>query len=819
MVRKNKIFVLILLTMLLSGQVFAQRNPAKNADESFERKQYSIALERYKKALGKVKKNPAEKDRINYRMAECYRLTGAAKRAETAYRKVIKAGYQDRNPEILLIYADLLKTTQKFEEAIKYYQMFAEKVPDDPRGTEGAALTASIKDWLENPSRFEISLLKKVNSKASDFAPAWSSSNYNEVIFTSTREGSTGKDKDGWTSQNFSDLYTARTDRNGQWSTPTLLDEDGIVNTKANEGAPFLNDNFSTLYFTRCNNIGGQSSGCQIMSSTRSGRSWGSPVPVQIKGVDSLDVVGHPSMSKNELMIYFAADRKGGFGGKDIWVAMRDSKKEPFNRPLNLGPVINTKGDEIFPFLRNDTTLFFASNGHPGMGGFDIFMSTVDSAGNWGKPVNMKSPINSVSDDISIVFHPTEERGFFASNRENTKGTDRLYYFMEPPVLFKLSGTVKDEKTLQFVEDASVKLIGSNGTSVSTRTNEKGYYLFSESQLAKNTTYEIIIDKPDYFTKTLTETTVGVEFSRDFVKDAMLEPIPQKPIPLPNILYDLARWELKPQYEDSLQGLIRTLQVNPTITIELASHTDSRDTEERNDILAQKRAQSVVDYLILRGIDPDRLVAKGYGERIPLTLEKDVVVVGGVTLKAGTTLTEEFINKLPGNEAKEAAHQMNRRTEFRVLGKDFVPKASNAPLTESVTIILNPDENKLDFNILADGSFEVDCQIDGHKNTFVYSRLAKPAISLKKALELLKMGSLSVDNLVGDDKSVIKEGTIDHGTIFSLKQISVGGKAIRNVEVVVDHQAIYPFVAGQSFLERFGNFEFDSKERKLIFKK
>ena len=809
--------ILLLLSFLLfnSFEAEAQRNPAKNADDAFNKKQYSLALDKYKKAYGRVKRNPVEKDRINYRMAECYRLTGNTKRAESGYKKVIKAGMQERNPELILIYADLLKMNQKYPEAIEQYNLYTEKVPDDPRGPAGAASTALIEEWLENPSRYEVTVLKKVNSRAADFAPTWASNNYNEVIFTSTRDGSTGKDKDGWTSQSFSDLYTARLDRNEQWSTPVLLDDTELVNTKGNEGAPFMNSNYTTMYFTRCSNIAGQESGCQIMSSSRSGRSWSNPTQVQIRGIDSLDVIGHPTLSENELMIYFAAERKGGFGGKDIWMAMRDSKKESFNRPLNIGPVVNTKGDEIFPFLRNDTTLYFASNGHGGMGGFDIFVSTIDTAGNWGVPANLKHPVNSISDDFSITFHPTEERGFFASNRDNSRGVDNLYYFIEPPVLFTLAGTVKDEKTLQFVENASIKLIGSNGSSVTTRTNEKGYYLFGNSQLNKNTTYEIIVDKPGYFTKSLVETTVGVEFSRDFVKDVMLEPIPEKPIPLPDILYDLARWELKPQYEDSLQGLIQTLQQNPTIIIELASHTDSRDSDERNDILSQRRAQSVVDYLILRGIDPERLVAKGYGERVPRVLDK-AFKANNIEWKEGTVLSEDFIEQLQNNEAKEAAHQLNRRTEFSVLSKDFVPKAANAPVSEVIVIEVNPLDNQIDFTIAKDGSFQAECFIDGFATTFTFDRKAQPALSLKKALEFLQKGILSVDNIVGENKEVIQAGTIADGAVFSLREVRLADKTLKNIEVRVDHKLENSFVVGQSFIERFGSFEFDTKNRKLV---
>lgn len=815
-----KLFLIALQFMLLLGlsmNATAQRNIAKSADDAFDRKQYSIAIDRYKKVYGKVKKNSDELERINYRMAECYRLTGNIKRAETTYKRLMRSDLPKKNPEIYLIYADLLKMNQKYAEAIEYYNQYSAAMPDDKRGILGAQSTALIEDWLANPSRFEVTPIKKVNSRNSDFAPAWANSNFNEIIFTSTRDGSTGKEKDGWTSQSFSDLYTSRLDRNDQWSVPVLLDNTETVNTKANEGAPFMNSTFTTLYFTRCNNTPQQQSGCQIFTSNRSGRSWSMPAPVQIKGIDSVDIIGHPSLSKNELIIYFAAERKGGFGGKDIWMAMRESKGQPFNRPLNIGPVVNSKGDEVFPFLRNDTTLYFSSNGHGGMGGFDILVSTIDTAGKWGMPRNMKYPINSVNDDISITFHPSEERGLFASNRNNTKGIDNLYYFIEPPVLFSLAGTVKDDKTLQFVENASVKLVSSKGMTLSTRTNEKGYYLFGNSQMEKNTTYEIIVDKPNYFTATAIETTVGVEFSRDFVKDFLLLPIPQVPIALPDILYDLARWELKPQYEDSLQGLIATLNQNPTIIIELASHTDNRDTEERNDILSQRRAQSVVDYLIVRGIDPARLVAKGYGERVPRKLERDITISSYV-FKAGTVLSEDFINKLRTDEEKEICHQLNRRTEFRVISKDFVPKATNQPIETTVTIQINPEDNQIGFTVNKEGSFVVPCFVDGLRETFVYNRTATTGVSLKKAMEWLQKGILSKDNLVGEAAQLLQAGSISNGAVFTIKEIRIANRTLKNVEITVDHKLEYELIFGQRLLSRFAEFEFNTSSKKLIFK-
>ena len=666
-----KRYILIILSVLfifMSSDIYAQRrNPAKNADLAFGRKQYTEAADRYKKAYRKVRRNKDERNRISFQMAECYRLIGLTKRAEPYYKRLLKTEYPNTHPEVYLYLAETYKMNEKYKDAIEMYEAYAEKVPDDPRGQLGVETTQLIQEWMENPSKYQLTMLKKVNSsKDSDFGACWINNNYNEIIFTSTRDAATGKEKDGITGQEFADFFISKQDRKGDWSTPTLADENENINTEASEGTPFMNSKYTKLYFTRCQNGAHRKNGCQIMVAGKSGGAFSEARPVEIAGVDTLDIVGHPTLSSDELILYFAAERKGGFGGND------DNATEPFKHPFNLGERINTAGNEVFPFLRYDTVLYFASDGHGGMGGLDIFVSSMDTSGQWGEPRNMKYPINSIGDDFAIVFHPTEERGFISSNRGNSRGLDNIYYFEEPPILFTFSGTVKDAKTKQYASNAAVRLIGSDGSNIMTRTNEKGYFNFSDSQINKNTTYDITIDKDNYFTLTAQQTTIGLEFSKDIVQDFDIEPIPQEPIMLPDILYDLGKWDLKPQFEDSLQGLIETLQVNPTITIELASHTDARDTDEHNDILSQKRAQSVVDYLIIRGIDPLRLTAKGYGERVPRTIQNDITVKG-YTFKAGTRLTEDFINKLPNTEVKEAAHQMNRRTEFRILSNQ-IPK-------------------------------------------------------------------------------------------------------------------------------------------------
>ncbi len=810
---KLLVLIFVLVPILMFGQ---RRNPAKSADEAFARQQYTVAIEKYKKAYKKVKKNKEEKNRISYQMAECYRFTENYKRAEMAYKRLVKYEYDKRNPEVLLHLADMLKINQKFDEAIEYYNRYAEVMPDDPRGPEGAKTAAEVQNWIENPSKYEVTNIKKINSREADFAPAFYNSTYQEILFTSTREGAQGKEEDKWTGQNFSDLFVAKKDKNDEWTAPVSLDESETINTKANEGAATLNSKFKKLYFTRCPNTQQVQSGCQIYVSTRSGRKWGSVSMLDIKGVDTLSTVGQPTISENELIIYFAAERKGGFGGKDIWVSTRDSKTKPFSRPLNIGPKVNTPGDEMFPFLRNDTTLYFASDGHGGMGGLDIFVVKMDSSGNWGKPQNLKYPINSSMDDFGIIFHPEEEWGYLSSNRKGTRGKEDIWYFIEPPLLFTLSGTVTDDRTLLFIEDATVNLVGSDGVSVATKTNDKGYYAFTASQLKPNTTYDIVVSKPDYFKEKATITTVGVEFSKDFTKDFVLKPIPDEPIVLPDILYDLAKWDLKPQYQDSLQGLIQTLRDNPKLVIELASHTDSRDTYERNDILSQKRAQSVVDYLIMRGINPQRLVAKGYGERVPRKLKKDIVK-DGFLFKKETTLDEAYINSLPSNAQKEAAHALNRRTEFRVLRRDFVPNNNYNPDIANIGISINPADNTVAFTEQPKtGVYMSQCLVNSYRERFAYDQHSPAMISLDKAMDLLKSGAISKEDFEGDATKVLKNNTIADKAVINLKEVRIANKSVFDVKVRVNYKLKFDLVFGDEVMKRFGKYRYDTKTHKLI---
>jgi peptidoglycan-associated lipoprotein len=574
------------------------------------------------------------------------------------------------------------------------------------------------------------------------------------------------------------------------------------------------------MYFTRCGTDRETENGCQIYVSKKQGRGFSEPQPIDLGG-DSASVFGHPAVDPDETMLIFSSPKKGGAGGKDLWIVTKKEGGGTFSSPRNLGANINTMGDEVFPSLRGDSVLYFASTGHPGMGGLDIFKSVKQEDGTWGDPINLRPPLNTSYDDFGITWHPDGmEQGFFSSNRKGGRGGDDIWFFINPPKIYTVSGKVADNNTLQPVEGAEVNLVSSDGTIVSATTNSVGYFEFNDEQIQENVTFELMVVKDEYFNEKTMETTVGLEASKDFEMNFSLMPIPAEPIVLPDILYDLGKWELKPQFQDSLQGLIETLDANETIVVEIASHTDARDSEERNDILSQKRAESVVDYLILRGIDPDRLIAKGYGERIPFVVKSDISRAD-YEFTEGDVLTEAFIDSLPSLEVREAAHQMNRRTEFSIISKDYVPKPKIRTSVEDmqVEVILNPEESVLDYTLNANGFIQANCIVNGFTLNFVYDRRTiRPTISLGSALRLLREGAIDKTNFIGDPELILGDGTIANRAIFKVATLRIANLTLRDVEIQVEHQLQAQMVIGELTLSELGSFVIDEDLKKIIFK-
>jgi len=812
---------ILLFTFILSlaaTPVFAQNRFLRAGDDAFNNMQYNVALAKYKKALSKTKGKP-DKEKISFQMAECYRFINNTKKAEPAYKRLIKTKFAETNPLVFLYLAQAMKSNEKYKDAKLYFDKYAELAPEDPRGKNGSLSCVLAQEWIDNPTKYKISTEKVLNSKESDFSVSYADKLYNTIIFTSTRDAATGKDMDNWTGQNFSDLFISKLDPKGQWSTPVLLETGNVVNTEANEGNPSVNSKFTQLYFTRCSNDKGSLQGCKIMVSRRAGRNWGEPKALDLGG-DSTTVFGNPSVSPDELTLLFSCDLPKGRGGKDIWMSTRKTSNDNFGRAVNAGPVINSPGDEMFPFMRNDTSLYFSSNGHPGMGGLDIFRSTF-SNDEWTKPVNLQVPINSSGDDFAMIFHPEEDKGFFSSNRKGGRGSDDLYSFVNPPVIFTLSGVVKDDNTLQFIQGAVVKLTGSNGTSVEARTDAKGFYSFSKSQIKPNTTYELICLKANYFNKKAKETTVGLESSKDFTINFMLQPIPDKPVVLPDILYDLAKWDLKPQYQDSLQGLIKTLDENETIIIELASHTDSRGTDESNDVLSQKRAESVVNYLIDRGIDPDRLIAKGYGERIPRKMMKDVVK-DGFTFKTGTLLSQAFIDSLSTKPEQEAAYSLNRRSEFRIISKDFVPKTQNQAITsqnQKFSIQINPEDNVVPLQSNPDNTLYFAAVVNGFTTQITLSEDGPGlSFSVDETMKMLKAGAIGKTDFEGDAEKILASNTVADKSLFTVGEIGIATRSAFELEATVLQKQKASVLMSEKVLKKFGTFTIDKEKKQLIFK-
>ena len=555
----------------------------------------------------------------------------------------------------------------------------------------------------------------------------------------------------------------------------------------------------------------------------------------------------HPAISSDELTLIFSSDRPGGEGDYDLWVATRSSVEEPFGNITNLGKQINTEGKEEFPTLRSDTRLYYSSDGLPGLGGFDLFYTELKD-GEWSEPQNLMYPINSPYDEVGIVFNPVEEEtiaaeesGYFSSNREGGTGGDDIYSFYRAPLLFSLSGRVRDDKSMQSIKGAKVKLIGDDNTSLETRTNARGEYNFTTEQIRYNVNYKIQVSQVDYFNTEGKENTVGLTTSKDLVHDFRLTPIPKEPVVLPEIRYDLAKWELKDQYQDSLSDLLVILVNNPTYVIELASHTDSRPfLRVTNDTLSQRRAESVVDFLVARGIERERLVPKGYGDRIPRTLRSDcsVEMNGKVyNFPKGITITDEYISHLRTKNEKEAAHQLNRRTEFRILRTDYVPQAVRdsladaalkAPIVDMVKGKVPPPDTQIPI-VYSDNHIKI-TMIDGNKAQIylILNGRAVPCIYDERyrdaavldwdvAMDFLLTGRITKDDFKDKDKAFDEDGNILDNSVLVFKDAYIGKYFADKYEVVVRKGMKYDMIVNKNGLKDFGTFTFSRARGEIIF--
>ena len=628
-----------------------------DAEEKQRIGEYYEAAAIYRRVYTKT--SPKKRDLRGYvafRMAECNRMINSTAKAVSGYMNALRYDYPDS-----ILYLRLGQMQQKngrYADAIKHYDAYLQYDPTSVLAFNGVEGSQKALEWKKNPTRYVVKRMDKFNSRRGEFSPMLLGPDYDQLYFASSRS----KDKDqkisAITGQNNNNFYVIKKDEQGNWLQPEELEDE--VNTEFDEGTPSFTPDGNTMYYTYCTQAPEGDRTAEIYMSSRSSAKWGKGTKVEILK-DSVTALAHPSVSPDGRWLYFVSDAVGGQGGKDIFRARINGND--FGPMENLGPEINTPGDEVFPYVRDSVTLYFASNGHPGMGGLDIFRATLDSTEHWHVE-NMRSPINSNGDDFGITFEGVHERGFFSSNRNDARGYDHLYSFELPIITVKIEGIVFDVDEVP-IEGATVRIVGRDGLNAKVLTMKNGEY---EVELERDIRYVMMTSARGFLNQNFELKTGAEEKNETYIVDFYLSPI-TKPVVIENIFYDFDKATLRPESKAALDEMIKMLNDNPNVTIELGAHTDRKGTDKYNEGLAQRRAQSVVDYLIAGGIAPDRLEAKGYGESVPKVINKKMAREHDF-LHEGDTLSAPFIEKLTP-EQQEIADQINRRTEFKVLRTNY----------------------------------------------------------------------------------------------------------------------------------------------------
>ena len=649
--------IYVLFLLIVSSLYSCKSAKLSDAEEKQRIGEYYEAAAIYRKVYTKT--SPKKRDLRGYiadRMAECNRLINNTAKATSAYMNAIRYDYPDST--VYLRMGQMLQKTGRYPEANKNYDINMENDPSNLLANNGIQGCELAPGWKKNPTRYEVRRMDKFNSRRGEFSPMLAGDKYDQLYFASSRS----KDKDAKvsaiTGQNNNNLFLVKQDEKGAWLAPVELEDE--VNTEYDEGTPSFSPDGNTMYYTYCAQDPEGPRTAEIYISTRSSAKWGKGTRATIVK-DSVTALGHPSISPDGKYLYFVSDAVGGFGGKDIFRARVAGND--FGPMENLGEEINTPGDEMFPYVRDSVTLYFASNGHPGMGGLDLFKATQDSTGKWNVE-NLGAPINSMADDFGITFAGKEERGFFCSNRNDARGYDHIYSFERPTITIFIEGIVNDVDEYP-IEDATVRIVGKDGLNVKVPVKKDGTY---RVELERDIRYVMMASARGYLNQNYELHTGPEEKNETYIVDFFLSPI-SKPVVIDNIFYDFDKATLRPESKKALDEMIKMLNDNPNVTIELGAHTDRKGTDQYNERLAQRRAQSVVDYLIAGGIEAARLEAKGYGESVPKTINKKMAKQFDF-LKEGDVLTEEFILALPP-EQQEIADQINRRTEFKVLRTNY----------------------------------------------------------------------------------------------------------------------------------------------------
>lgn len=631
----------------------------EEADVAFNRRGYFEASSDYVAAYAKVKSDVDLKAYCAFQAGECMRLLHNPRGAAEWYDKALGLKYASSNPEIYLLYGDVLRDQEDFYGAMEWYDKYGDNGDRSVADARIEAADVAAIAVEEPPSRFIVEPMIVVNSPSYDFAPVYASKKSNVLVFASSRESSSGTGEDPISGEAFMDLFTTTQDSKGRWGEPEPLSN--TISTDDNEGAAAFDAKFKTIYFTRCVNQDGSNLACDIYFAPVVGRSFGASQPLNLLNRESDDStqIGHPAISLDGDFMVFATDLPGGFGGKDLWFSEFDSEEELWGAPQNLGGEINSSDDEMFPSFRADGSLYFSSNRPGGYGGFDFcFAEAREGVMAFSEVKLLPYPLNSAGDEIGIIYKKQTNTGVFSSNRKGGKGQDDLYEFRLPPMEFCFRAYVYDYDTGSEVGGVTITLESSDGE-VNTYTSDgDGAVELCGGEIEEGVSYDVDVKNEGFIGTGDRFSSIGLTESTTFAREYFLKEIVlEKEYDMPLVLYPLGSAELLVNEEvnsaDSLNFLVDLLDRNENLVIQLEAHTDSRGTNSSNKTLSQRRAETCVKFLLDQGIDSDRLMPVGHGE--------DKLII-----------TDAQISKLP-QEEREAAHQINRRTVFKIVRFDFVP--------------------------------------------------------------------------------------------------------------------------------------------------
>ena len=651
--RLSSIILILFLIPVLNGCGGAKLSVA---EEQMARGEYFDASKTYRKVYNKLTKREDRplRGEIAFKMGECYRHLGMSARASAAYQNAIRYAYPDST--VLLYRAQSLHEEGKYPAAIEAYDAYLALAPESEVAQSGLSGAREAQKMRKEPTRYEVKQAKMFNSRRADFSPMYGSKDFDLIYFTTTNEKVVGTHRSEITGMKKSDIWMSRKNERGEWQRPEAVE--GELNTENDEGIISITPDGNTMYLTRARREPNSNTGVEIYTSHRSDAKWSGAEKFEITA-DTLSNYGHPAVSPDGRYLYFTSDMPGGSGGYDLW---RIDLKERAGSLENLGEFINTPGNEMFPYVRSDSVLYFASDGHPGLGGLDLFKATLKPSGGWSV-VNMGAPVNSPSDDFGITFGAGES-GFFSSNRGDGRGYDHIYSFLLPDLKIWISGWVLD-KDEEPVPDAVIRIVGNDGSNQKEIARNDGSFRFP---LQRGVDYVMLAGAKGYLNAKQEFTSDTAEEDAEYAVDFILASI-NKPVVVDNIFYDFDKATLRPESKSALDEMVKVLSDNPNVTIEMASHTDRKGSDEYNMKLSQRRAQSVIDYLIQSGIKSDRLKPQGYGESRPKVITKKLAREYP-QFHEGDVLNEEFIATLSEAD-QEVADQINRRTEFQVLSIDY----------------------------------------------------------------------------------------------------------------------------------------------------